>query len=81
MFENLTELIKWSASHLITWAVLNCLIVGGWWFYEQYQNWVGIPIDISVLTPESKEALAMALVEDGYNVPRPEGKPTKQAHK
>lgn len=38
MYENTLEIIKWVVSHLITWACLNCMLVGGWYIYSQVKT-------------------------------------------
>lgn len=66
--------LLWLIGHLAFTLAVNLMVFGGYHAFQVYQSMQPMQIDISQLSDEGKEALASALVEDGFNVPRPEGK-------
>lgn len=64
------QIALWLAGHLAFTVVLNLTILGGYYAHLQYQAVTGTPIDVAELTDDSKQALANALIEDGFSVPR-----------
>ncbi len=67
---NLGNIALWLMGHLAFTIVVNLTALGGYYCYQAYQAMQPIQIDIAQLSSEEKEALAMALVDDGYSVPR-----------
>ena len=64
----------WLAGHLAFTTIVNLTVLGGYYAFQQYKAMQPYQIDLSQLEPEAKEALASALVEDGFSIPKPEGK-------
>ena len=64
----------WLAGHLAFTMVLNLTVLGGYYAYLQYQTMMPTQIDLAQLTAEDKQALAAALIDDGFSVPKPEKK-------
>jgi hypothetical protein len=60
----------WLCGHLAFTIIINLTAVGGYYCYKQYQDMMPVQIDLAQLNEQEKEALAQALVEDGFNVPR-----------
>lgn len=70
MYENVLELIKWWASHLLFMLIINLSVFGGYHAYQWYQAQMPVQIDLSQLSEAEKTQLANMLVEDGTSVPR-----------
>ena len=68
MFDNFLELTKWTLSHLVTWAALNCLVVGAWWIHQNLALYIAKEDPaamIATMTTEQKNAVAEALFASG----------------
>jgi len=68
--EDIGQFIAWWASRLLFTLVLNLCLFGGYKAYELYQSMQPISIDLTQLNSSDKEALASALIDDGYSVPK-----------
>lgn len=64
----------WILGHLAFTIIVNLTVLGGYYTFQQYQAMQPYQIDLSQLEPEAKEALASALIEDGFSVPKPQKK-------
>jgi len=66
--KNLGAIALWLMGHLAFTVVVNLTAIGGYYVWSQVKG--PIQIDLAQMTSEDKQALASALIDDGYSVPR-----------
>lgn len=66
--KNLGAIALWLMGHLAFTIVVNLTAIGGYYVWSQAKG--PITIDLAQMTSEDKQALASALIDDGYSVPR-----------
>lgn len=64
----------WLVGHLAFTIAVNLMALGGYFAYQEYKAMQPTQIDLAQLTDQDKQALAAALIEDGFSVPKSEKK-------
>lgn len=64
MYENVLELIKWWASHLLFMLIVNLSLFGGYHAYGWYQTTQPIQIDVSQLDDNALNQVSKEIFEE-----------------
>lgn len=77
--EEIGSHLLWIMGHLAFTVTVNLALFGAYHTYTWYQAQMPVQIDLAQLSTEDKQALASALIDDGFSVPRiVEDKPRKR---
>ena len=69
----------WLMGHLAFTVTVNLALFGAYHTYTWYQAQQPVQIDLTQLSTEDKQALASALIDDGFSIPKNiEDKPRKR---